>query len=104
MNFSLDDVEITNVIGVYGTVIVAQIQPGYGFNLHLERTYEFGNYVFTFENDYYETQTFSSTIKITDTLNGAFWIKVENSDSGKGIFNPSYPLYIQSITVVYTAQ
>lgn len=54
MNFSLDDVEITNVIGVYGTVIVAQIQPGYGFNLHLERTYEFGNYVFTFENDYYD--------------------------------------------------
>jgi uncharacterized repeat protein (TIGR02543 family) len=58
----------------------------------------------SFENDYYETQTFSSTIKITDTLNGAFWIKVENSDSGKGAFNPSYPLYIQSITVVYTAQ
>ena len=57
----------------------------------------------SFENDDFETQKFSATINISDTLNGAFWIKVENSDEGKGVFNPSYPLYIKSITVVYIA-
>ncbi len=53
---TLEDVEITNVIGLYksdyGAVIVAQIQPGIGYNLHTERVYEKYIYKFVFENDY----------------------------------------------------
>ena len=73
IHISLDDIEVTNIIGVYGTVIVAQVQPGYGPNLNSEKRYEIEDYVFIFENDYYDLDIINLSSGSVHNLDKYYW-------------------------------